>query len=333
LAVASDCALKKAGCSVSTAEYYAREAAGPSATVQTSKDGVVKAPVYADGAVTVRVSKGVSRTFARVFGESSGTVESQATATWKALPLRGANLIPIGLPYCDWAANQPASATSPGNMKTFLWNRYDTTESSCPGMPPTTAGTVYARRGDSGSYSSVGQAMYFTASLFPGFNTNCNFSADLWDVYRNTLDDWSLITGDSCMTAKLSGVGPGDVIMMPIYAVEKKSIFWGSVTYSSRVVIVGFAPFKVDKWINYPFFYFLPQPSFGSLTTSNACNFKTNFVTIGGGCAGVRGQFVRSTEGALFNNFTEYGTSYDNPDSGLSGNAPDLGLTRVKLVR
>lgn len=333
LAVASDCALKKSTCSTSTAQFYAQQAAGPSAAVQTYKGDVAKAPAYADGAVTVRVSKPVIHTFARVFGEGAGTVASEATATWKSLPLRGSKLIPIGLPYCDWAANQPVSATQPGNLKTFLWNRFDTTEASCSGVPPTTTGTVYARRGDGGSYSSVGQAMYFTASLFPGFNTNCNFSADLWDVYRNTLDDWSLITGDSCMTAKLSGVGPGDVIMMPIYAVEKKTIFWGSVSYSSRVVIVGFAPFKVDKWINYPFFYFLPQPSFGSLRDSNSCNFKTNFISIGGGCAGVRGRFVRSTEGALFNNFTEYGASYDNPDSGLGGDAPDLGFSAVKLVK
>lgn len=333
LAVANDCALKKTGCATSTAQYYAQQTAGATANVQTSKGTVVKPPAYADGTVTVRVSKNVERSFARIFGEATGTVSSQATASWKSMPLRGANLIPMGLPYCEWLNAQPASATSPGVMRTFIWSRYDTTESSCAGAAPTTASTVYGRKGDNSGYSSVGQAMYFTGSLFPGFNTNCNFSADLWDVYRNTLDDWALITGDSCMTSKLSGIGPGDVIMMPIYAIEKKSVFWGSITYPSRLVIMGFAPFKIDKWINYPFFYFLPEPSFGSLSTSNSCTFKLNFATIGGGCAGVRGQFVRSTEGALFNNFTEYGAYYDNPDSGLEGEAPDLGLSAVRLVK
>jgi len=332
LALGTDCALKKASCVPSTATYYAQQNAGASATAQTLKDGVVKNPVFADGKVTVRVSKNVNHTFARVLGDSSSTVRAEATASWGTQPLVGTKLIPIGLPYCDWLAAQPASATSPGAMRTYLWARYSTNESSCPGVAPTTTGTVYGKRGSASNYTSVGQAMYFTRSFFPGVNTNCDFSASLWDVYRNMLDDWSLITADTCMESKLAGVGNGSVVMMPIYAVEKKSIFWGSVTYPSRLVILGFAPFKVDKWVNYPFFYIGSQPSFSALSYTNNCDMKFNFATIGGGCAGVRGQFIRSAEGALYNGFTQYGSFYHNTGSGLSGDAPALGLANVKLV-
>lgn len=333
LALATDCSLKKtANCTTGTATWYAQQNAGASTSVQTLKDGVTKSPVFADGKVTVRVTKNVEHTFARMLGDASSNVQAEATATWNTMPLVGTKLIPIGLPYCDWLAAQPASATSPGAMRTYLWARYNTTESSCPGVAPTTTGTVYGKRGSSSAYSSVGQAMYFTRSFFPGVNTNCDFSASLWDVYRDMLDDWSLITADTCMESKLAGVGPGSVIMMPIYAIEKRSIFWGAVTYPRRLVILGFAPFKVDKWVNYPFFYII-QPSFGSLSYTNHCDMKFNFATIGGGCSGVRGQFIRSAEGALFNGFTQYGSFYANTGSGLSGDAPDLGLSNVKLVK
>ncbi|MTB88882.1 TadE/TadG family type IV pilus assembly protein [Aeromicrobium senzhongii] len=331
LALATDCSLKKSTCLPSTATYYAQQNAGPSASVTTMKNGVAKAPVFDDGKVTVRITKDVKHTFARVLGDSSSTVRSEATATWNTVPLVGTKLIPIGLPYCDWLAAQPGSATSPGAMRTYLWARYSTAESSCAGTGAT-APTVYGKRGSASGYGAVGQAMYFTRSFFPGVNTNCDFSANLWDVYRNMLDDWSLITADTCMEKKLAGVGNGSVVMMPIYAVEKKSIFWGSVTYSSRLVILGFAPFKIDKWVNYPFLYFGVQPSFSALSYTNHCDMKFNFATIGGGCAGVRGQFIRSAEGALFNGFTQYGSFYSNTGSGLSGDAPNLGLTNVKLV-
>jgi Flp pilus assembly protein TadG len=332
LALASDCSLKKPTCLTSTATFYGQQNAGASANVQTLKNNVPKAPTYDDGTVTVRVSKNVNHTFARVLGDSSTTVRSEATATWNTVPLVGTKLIPIGLPYCDWLAAQPGSSTAPGAMRTYLWARYSTTEASCPGTGAT-ASTVYSKRGSASGYGAVGQAMYFTRSFFPGVNTNCDFSANLWDVYRNMLDDWALITADTCMESKLAGVGNGSVIMMPIYAVEKKPIFWGSVTYASRLVILGFAPFKVDKWVNYPFLYFGAQPGFSSLTYTNNCAMKVNFATIGGGCAGVRGQFIRSAEGALFNGFTQYGSFYNNTGSGLSGDAPNLGLTNVKLVK
>lgn len=330
LAVAADCSLNKPTCNSSTATWYARQNAGASTSVQTLVNGTVKSPAYTDGVVTVRTSKNVGHTFAKVLGDSSSTVRSEATASWKSVPLVGSKLIPIGLPYCSWLANQPTSASSPGAMTTFLWARYNTSESSCAGTGATSP-TVYGKRGSSGSYSSVGQAMYFTRSFFPGVNTNCDFSANLWDVYRNMLDDWSLITVDTCMESKLAGIGPGKVIMMPIYAVEKKSIFWGAVSYSSRLVIVGFAPFKVDKWVDYPFFY-IGQPPFGSLKDVNKCDMKFNLFSIGGGCAGVRGQFVRSSEGALFDHFSEFGQYYDNDGSGLGGSAPNLGLSSVKLI-
>lgn len=333
LALATDCSLKKTTCAPSTASYYAQQNAGASASVQVLKDGVAKNPTFADGKVTVRVSKNVNHNFAQVLGDSSTTVRSEATATWNTVPLVGTKLIPMGLPYCDWLASQPGSATSPGAMRTYLWARYSTTESSCAGVTPTTTGTVYAKRGSASGYTNVGQAMYFTRSVFPGVNTNCDFSANLWDVYRNMLDDWSLITIDTCMESKLAGVGPGSVVMMPIYAVEKKSIFWSSVTYPSRLVILGFAPFKVDKWVNYPFLYFGVQPSFSALSYTNKCDMKFNLFTIGGGCTGVRGQFVRSAEGALFNGFTQYGSFYQNTGSGLSGEAPNLGISNVKLVK
>nr|WP_241732855.1 pilus assembly protein TadG-related protein [Aeromicrobium phoceense] len=332
LALANDCSLKKPSCLPSTATWYAQQNAGASASAQVLKDGVVKSPTFDDGKVTVRVSKNVNHTFAKVLGDSSSTVRSEATATWNTVPLVGTKLIPMGLPYCDWLAAQPGSATSPGAMRTYLWARYSTGEASCPGTGATAA-TVYSKRGTASGYGAVGQAMYFTRSIFPGVNTNCDFSANLWDVYRNTLDDWALITVDTCMESKLAGVGPGSVVMMPIYAVEKKSIFWGSVSYTSRLVILGFAPFKVDKWVNYPFLYFGVQPSFSALSYTNNCDMKFNFATIGGGCTGVRGQFVRSSEGALFNGFTQYGSFYNNTGSGLSGDAPNLGLTNVKLVK
>ncbi|WP_286931490.1 MULTISPECIES: TadE/TadG family type IV pilus assembly protein [Aeromicrobium] len=332
LALATDCSLKKSTCLPSTATWYAQQNAGTTASAQTLKDGVVKNPTFDDGKVTVRVSKNVNHTFAKVLGDASSTVRSEATATWNTVPLVGTKLIPMGLPYCDWLAAQPGSATSPGAMRTYLWARYSTGEASCPGTGATAA-TVYSKRGTASGYGAVGQAMYFTRSFFPGVNTNCDFSANLWDVYRNMLDDWSLITADTCMEAKLAGVGNGSVVMMPIYAVEKKSVFWGSVSYPSRLVILGFAPFKVDKWVNYPFLYFGVQPSFSALSYTNNCDMKFNFATIGGGCAGVRGQFVRSSEGALFNGFTQYGSFYNNTGSGLSGDAPNLGLTNVKLVK
>lgn len=333
LALATDCSLKKSSCLPSTATYYAQQNAGVSATAQTLKDGVAKSPAFADGKVTVRVSKDVKHTFARALGDSSSDVRSEATATWGTVPLVGTKLIPIGLPYCDWLAAQPGSSTAPGAMRTYLWARYSTADASCPGTSAT-APTVYGKRGTaSGGYTSVGQAMYFTRSFFPGVNTNCDFSANLWDIYRNMLDDWSLITVDTCMESKLAGVGPGSVVMMPIYGVEKKTTAFAGITYSSRLVIFGFAPFKVDKWVNYPFIYFGTQPSFSSLNYTNNCDMKFNLFSIGGGCTGVRGQFVRSAEGALFNGFTQYGSFYNNTGSGISGDAPNLGLSQVKLVK
>ncbi|MCL3838781.1 pilus assembly protein TadG-related protein [Aeromicrobium sp. zg-Y1362] len=332
LALATDCSLKKTSCTPGTATFYAQQNAGASVSVRTLKGGVEKNPVFADGTVTVQVSKNVNHSFAKVLGDTSTTVRSEATATWNTVPLVGTKLIPMGLPYCDWLAAQPGSATAPGAMRTYIWARYSTSETSCPGTGATTA-TVYSKRGSASGYGSVGQAMYFTRSVFPGVNTNCDFSASLWDVYRNMLDDWSLITVDTCMENKLSGVGNGSVVMMPIYAVEKKPILWTGVTYTSRLVIMGFAPFKVDKWVNYPFLYLGVQPSFSSLSYTNNCDMKFNFATIGGGCTGVRGQFIRSAEGALFNGFTQYGSFYHNTGSGLSGDAPNLGISNVKLVK
>lgn len=338
LAVAKDCSVESVNCNAATAQWYARQNSGASTDVQTLKDGTPKSPAYADGKVTVRVRKNVEHSFAGVIGDDSTDLTAEATASWNTVPLVGANLIPIGLPYCDWVNNKPASETSPGPMRTYLWARHQSTEYSCPGTGATKA-TVYGRRGSASGYTNFGRAMWFTASSWPGVNSNCNYRASLWDVYADVLEDWALFGWDSCMTGKLSGIGPGSVIMFPIYAIEKSSIFWNTVTYNSRLVIMGFAPFKVDKWVTYPAGFLGQQPSSGSLGTSNSCSFGfwvglpyLFTLTLGGTCAGIRGQFIRSRQGALFNNFTEFGTSYNNPTSGLGGNAPNLGLSSVTLT-
>ncbi|MBC9226355.1 hypothetical protein IBG24_08510 [Aeromicrobium sp. zg-636] len=357
LAVAADCAQNKAKCGPGhDADWYAKQAAGASATVQTLKDGVVKSPAYADRKVTVRVSKNIEHTFARVLGEGAGTVQAEATASWNSVPLRASKMVPIGLPYCMWKDYNPISGvgSKKGATVEFVWSTFRVGETSCAGLSGVTAPTVYGRAATSSSnLAGAGRAVYFTPDVVPGLTFTCSFAPSVWDVYRDDLANWSVVKYDSCMNNQFkkpdgSAVGPGDILMFPIYAVEKKTFFFDLVKYDSRVVIIGFAPFQIQDFVKYPSVFFGQEPGRESIldlldpkaSHDTSCTFGwsvgvPNVISVGfgGSCGGIRGKFVQSTNAALFKDFTEFGSYYANPDSGLAGDAPQLGGTRVTLVK
>lgn len=346
LAVAQECANQRTGCNATTAEYMVAQNAGPDARVTLDKP-----PNVANGQVKVTVSETVPAGLGKVVGAGSTTVSRSATAKWNLVPLKASKMIPIGLPYCMWKDYNPVSGTGSkkGATVQFVWSKFKTSETSCAGVTPTTAATVYGRAASSGSnLTGAGRALYFTKDVVPGLSFNCAYSPGLWDLYRDDLADWSILTYDSCMGNEFNGVGPGSIIMLPIYAVEKKNFIFNFITYNSRVVVVGFAPFKIQDFVWYPVTYWGEEPGRESLldildakhSYANSCTFGLGVgipnvfsFLLGGRCSGIRGQFVSSTDSALFKDFTEFGTSYSNPTSGVGGNAPNLGGVKVQLVK
>src|SRR5690606_18161348 len=104
-----------------------------------------------------------------------------------------------------------------------------------------------------------------TPDVVPGLTFSCAFAPSVWDIYRDDLADLGILTYDSCMNGqfkKESGAPytTGDVLMFPIYAIEKKSLLWGAVNYTSRVVIIGFAPFQIQDFVHYPGLFVGQEP-------------------------------------------------------------------------
>lgn len=328
LALGTECALKKAGCAASTAEWYARQNAGATATVSTLRNGVVAAPNYAAGRATVRVSKNVDHTFARVLGDSSSTVAAEATATWDSSPVSGVNVLPIGVGYCDWVDNQPTSAAVPGPSKTYMWSQFTTSDRSCAGVPGKTTATVWTQRGASGSFASFGRALWFTRSWIPGITTSCEFNPSLWNIYKDILDDWTIFETNTCGSSKFSTLTNGSIVMIPIFAKEKKTFIIDGLTYTSAVRIVGFAPFKIEGFRNNPIIWYLGAPTSATTSCTFGFTFKLGIIGInfGGRCVGITGRFIQTTDTKLFPEYTFGAVTADGQD------ANPLGSIQVKLA-
>lgn len=306
LAIARECAVQSTNCTAGAAQTEVNWAISQNSPGKTGSAS--PAPAFDNRQITVTVEGARPSMFAQVFGDPDLNVGAQATAAWDQTPIRGTPNIPMGIGYCDWK-NRKGTVGTPGSDNWYKFETLTNSGTPCTGVPRFPGKTVK---------HPSGQMMWFTSSVLPGFNLlSCNFSPNLWDVYKDILDTgiFEVYAGCDSTFAKLK---KGDVILMPIYGISNWRMPWVGIEFPNSVAIIGFAPFKITD--------FRKNGLFNIQTSSNDCRFPVlGSILFGlGNCTQIKGQFVRTArpyEG------WEYGNTFHGEPSS------DLGAVKVTLTQ
>ncbi len=271
LAIAQDCSKGLASCSTagaaSTASFYVTQnAGGGTATIPNG--------VSTSGSTfKVNVSKTVPTRFFSIFGSSSKVVKASATASFTGHPVSGSPMLPMGVPYCMWKANQ-APATTPlllrsdlisvvfnvivqggvlGRLLTTLLGDLLNVTESCTSP---TGINLKMLRGPiwlSGLEGTVNGIFNWNSSV-------CNLKTGLLDGFLGSTT--SAVIPSNCINKLGTSIKKNQVILVPIYVPSSNVLGLGleldgcvlgictSVKVPPRlgIKVLGFAPFKITGW-------------------------------------------------------------------------------------
>lgn len=310
LAIAQDCVKGLASCSASgaqsTAAYYATENAGGAVTT------VPSGATASTSTIKVDVAKTVPTRFFSLFGTPSKVVKATASASLAGYPVSGAPLLPMGVPYCMWKANQ-APATTPlllrsdvisvifnvitqggvaGRLITSLLGELANVTEACTG--PTGLNLKMARGPIwlSGLEGTVNGAFNWNSSV-------CNLKTGLIDGFLGSTT--SAVIPSNCINRLGTLIKKDQIILVPIYVPSISltnlgleldgcplGICSAKVPPRLGIKVLGFAPFRITGWTF--------SGNSNTDPSAPAC-YPINIFTqppVSVGCNGIQGYFTRT---------------------------------------
>lgn len=334
VAIAQDCALKKANCTAagaaSTATYFASK---------NSSGGTVTVPGGAtptSGSVRVRVEKTVPTRLLSFVGVDSKNVAAEARATWGGHPTQGSPVLPMGIPYCTYAANK-APATTPlllrSDLVSVVFNVI--VQGGVLGRLITTLlGDLLAVTESCTSPEGLNLKMLrgpiWLSGLEGAINGALNWNSSICNMHLGTITGFlgstvSAVIPSNCMNKLGTSITKGQVVLLPIYqpsialqqlGLELDGCLLGicsaKVPPRIGVKVLGFAPFKITGW-NYPS-NSQPDPNAPTCAAINLLTHPPASV----GCQGIQGYFVSSMT--------------KDPEFTYSPTGADFGAGAVELV-
>ena len=306
LAIARECAVRSTKCSSPGGNAEAVWAVSENSPGKTAT--VSPAPAVANKQVNVRV-QGVQQTqFARVLGNNSVSVGAEATASWDQVPVAAVDILPIGIGFCDWK-DRAGTVAAPKPAARYSFSTWGSgTSRSCTGVPRFPTQSV--------KHTKDG-LMWFTSGAFPGLDVgSCNFSANLWDVYKDALSTGLLDIHTAC-DSKFKNLAIGDVVVVPIIGISNWKMPWVGWEFPNSVAVIGFAPMEITG--------FRKNIFIGFQGPSSTCRFPLSALIFGtGNCTAIEGRFVRTARPIE-------GWTYSNTFQGQP--AEDLGAVKVTLTK
>jgi hypothetical protein len=310
LAIAQDCALRRATCSTSGSNP-ASSTAG--LMVSQNIDGAVATVpgtvTSSTETVTVTATKSVPLSFASAIGIGPKIARATAKASWDQAPNEGYPLLPMAVGYCQYLANAfPAddhilirtdllssAVKSVASILGLLGLQGFFGQRTCTSQ---TGGTLKMSDGAVWLTSLVTALDLFDVSNM----SQCNMKVKVFTTMLVTT-----VTPVIAPTACVNKLKVGTVAMLPIYESASPLTVLSS---SISMRIVGFAPFKITGWRE-------PGNSKNDSSASPTCaNIVIPLIT-SITCQGIQGYFVRSV--------------VQDPDQvfAYDSSAPDLGGVRL----
>jgi len=306
LAIAEDCALRRASCStsgtnpaLSTADLIVSQ------NIDGATTTVPGTIASTSPSVTVRAKKHVPMSFAGMIGLVSKETSVKATATWEQAPKTGYPLLPMAVGYCQWKANA-YPATDHIQIRTDLLDsglKSLIATLNLLGIPLTNYFAEQTCTNGQGQTLKMSDgAVWLTAlvdalDLFDVSNMSlCNMKVTIFETMLVTA-----VTPVIAPTACVNKLKVGTIAMMPVYESSSPLTVLSS---SITMRIVGFAPFKITGW---------REP--GNAKVDASAPSCINILTLT--CQGIQGYFVRSV--------------VQDPDQvfAYDSSAPDLGGVRL----
>lgn len=326
LAIAQDCASLKATCSDAGARSSADYLTGqnsPGATVPSS-DGIA----LTSTSVRVKVDKIVKTSLLGVIGIQSKIVNASAKATWGGHPVEGAPVLPMGIPYCTYAANLPP-ATTPILFRTDVVSVVFNVivQGGAAGRLITTLlgdllSVTESCTTPDGLNLKMLRGPIWLSGLEGAVNGLFNWNSSICNMHLGTIDGFlgstvSSVIPSNCMNKLGDTIKKGQTVLLPIYqpsislqqlGLEMDACLLGicSVKVPPRigVKVLGFAAFKITGW-NFS--------GNTQLDTNAPTCFAINLLTHPSasiGCQGITGYFVKTMVKDPEFTYTPTGTDY-----------------------
>lgn len=317
IAIAQDCALKKASCTnsgaASTANYFASE---------NSSGGTVSIPGGTStgaGSVRVKVDKTVATKFFGAVGVHSKNVSAQAKATWTGHPTEGTTMLPMAVPACMYQNNLPP-ATTPlllrSDVVSVTFNVI--VQGGSLGRLITTLlgdllGVTESCTTPEGLNLKVLRGPIWLSGLEGAVNGIFNWNSSVCNMHLGTIDGFlgstaSAVIPSNCINKLGNSIQKGQIITLPVYepsiSLEQLGLEMDavvcvlgicpvqSVKIPPRigVKVLGFAPFKITGW-NFPG-NSNPDPNAPACSSITLLTHPAASV----GCNGIQGYFVKSMQ-------------------------------------
>ncbi len=309
-AIAQDCASHKVTCSAvgakSSADYLAGQNS-PGATVPTTGGVTLNS-----SSVSVTVKKNVKLSLLSAVGLSPKSVTGKSTATWGGHPSEGSPVLPMGIPYCAYAANQ-APATTPilfrSDTVSVVFNVI--VQGGVVGRLITTLlgdllGVTESCTTPDGLNLTMLRGPIWLSGLEGAVNGIFNWNSSICNMHLGTLDGFlgstlSSVIPSNCMNKLGTSIKKGQIVLLPIYrpsitlsqlGLEMDGCLLGicsaKVPPRLGVKVLGFAPFKITGW-NFSGNTNL-DPSAPTCVAINLLTHPSASI----GCQGITGYFVSS---------------------------------------
>ncbi len=334
-AIAMDCAAHNVTCTDAGARSTATYLVG-----QNSPGGVVPVTggiALTPSSVAVTVTKSVKTSLLSAIGIQSKTVTAHATATWGGHPTEGSPVLPMGIPYCMYAANLPP-ATSPILLRSDLISVvFNVIVQGGPvGRLITTLlgdllGVTEACTTPDGLNLKMLRGPIWLSGLEGLVNGIFNWNSSICNMHLGTLDGFLGSTGSAvipsnCMNKLGTSIKKGQVVLLPIYrpsitldklGLEMDACLLGicSAKIPPRlgVKVLGFAPFKITGW------NFVNNVNLdANAPTCVAINLLTH-PAASVGCQGITGYFLK--------------TMTTDPDYSYATTGADYGASSVVITQ
>lgn len=338
LAIAADCAMGRTECSPT-----GNKATATDLIRRNSATATVSQPVIPTASKQVRVDAvdDVATPLWSLAGIRSRPVHASATASWGEHPLKGAPVLPLAVPYCQWLENQPGTSNTPILLRTDLVGKVMDTTNTLPLvnrvlstlLPSLLNVTASCKEPDGQDIAQMRGPVWMTgitevlSGVLTFIPSNCNTYVD--DVNVAVGGILSSAIEPSCIARLGSSIKAGDIILLPVYVPANNLLNLGLKTQACTVLlltttcvtvppklgvkVIGYAPFQVSGWT------FVGNAH----ADPNAPTCTQPLVTLLGqvaiGCNGLTGRFVDTVQPQA--NFA------------YSPSGADFGADKVQLIQ
>lgn len=311
LAIAQDCALRRAACATTAAGSTAKLLVDQNIDGATTE--LVGSVDPSTKTVTVRANKDVAMNFAAAIGVGPKPANAKAIASWDEAPSEGYPLLPMAVGYCQYKRNA-YPATQHITIRTDLVDSAVKSVADIIGW----TGLLTALFPSTACQNQSGQTR--TMSDGAVWLTSLNTALDIFDKSNMSLCNMKVklietmlvtsITPVKVPTSCVNKLKAGTIAMLPVYeSISPLTVLSSNITLK----IVGFAPFKITGWN-------MGNGNKQDNSATPACDsisIPLIVTSIQLGCQAIQGYFVRSV--------------VQDPDQvfAYDSKAPDLGGVRL----